>query len=314
MVSRRNVQRLPRGAVDLASLALPAREMELLNEVLNNDMVSLRKVISIYNFSNKLDQMDTLGLMGENALHIAIYKRDIGLTEILLNEGKCSPNVKSKRWPNDDNPVHIAARLGFAEGLKLLYATGKCNLNLLNTERQTAYDIAVQNVNDFELDLTRLYCNWDGVVTLDEERITITEGRKECAVFLKEKVEIDNENTRQTIYKNMIGENTSRNKLIGMLRNTGYANERIFDSTYVNYIKSNKQNNINEDDVAVVIEIEPSVAVVPVFCDDFVSRNMKSAFQAASHHHTSQGRSRASEGDEKLTPHLQEYIRTSQQP
>ena len=103
---------------------------KILNEILNSDYHDLAERIA-----ENPTSINVLGNCGESPAHIAIYKNDIKMLKMLLDAG-AKPNFINL---NSDTLLHVATRLGSIESVKLLYETGKCNLELKNNENLTAF-------------------------------------------------------------------------------------------------------------------------------------------------------------------------------
>lgn len=76
---------------------------------------------------------------GENALHIAVRRRDAAWTRFMVQRG-VDPNVTDK---GGDTPLGLAARLGFAEGARALIAGG-ARVDGPSSRGETPLIIAVQ--------------------------------------------------------------------------------------------------------------------------------------------------------------------------
>ena len=77
---------------------------------------------------------------GENALHIAVRRRDAAWTGFMVGRG-VDPNVPDK---SGDTPLGLAARLGFTEGARTLIAGG-ARVDGANPRGETPLILAVQN-------------------------------------------------------------------------------------------------------------------------------------------------------------------------
>ena len=77
---------------------------------------------------------------GENALHIAVRRRDAAWTGFMAGRG-VDPNAADR---SGDTPLGLAARLGFTEGARTLIARG-ARVDGANARGETPLIIAVQN-------------------------------------------------------------------------------------------------------------------------------------------------------------------------
>lgn len=268
--------------------------MQVLNEVLNSDHLLLRQRLDEQRIREqeqeennkfyKIDEViekgvDKIGVLGRNALHIAAYKRDSKMCELLI-EYNADPNVKDVI--NGDTAMHIAARLGAIDVAETLYKSGKCQLDLRNIDGKIAYDIAIEAVQDHELDLTRLFQEWEGTVTLDDERITVTDGRQRCAKFLSDKLTADVDSGQQNALDTMVLSNHNRRWMSSVIKGTGYGNERIYAPGYI-YPSGNDPNPWSEKDIAFFHTYDSCVEDVTrgIHTHDFVSRGIHTAMKVA---------------------------------
>lgn len=77
---------------------------------------------------------------GENALHIAVRRRDTPWTRFMVQRG-VDTNATDK---SGDTPLGLAARLGFSEGARVLIASG-ARVDGANVRGETPLIIAVQS-------------------------------------------------------------------------------------------------------------------------------------------------------------------------
>lgn len=85
---------------------------------------------------------------GENALHIAVRRRDTPWVNFMAQNG-VDTGVSDK---SGDTPLGLAARLGFTEGARVLIARG-AKIDGVNVRGETPLIIAVQNKR---LDMVRM--------------------------------------------------------------------------------------------------------------------------------------------------------------
>ena len=76
---------------------------------------------------------------GENALHIAVRRRDVPWTRFMVQRG-VDPNATDR---SGDTPLGLAARLGFSEGARVLIAGG-ARVDGANARGETPLIIATQ--------------------------------------------------------------------------------------------------------------------------------------------------------------------------
>jgi len=272
--------------------------MQILNEVINSDHKLLRQRLDeqkireeeleehnkFFKIDTKIEKgVDRIGVLGRNALHIAAYKRDPIMTKLLL-EYNADPNIKD--IVNGDTAMHIAARLGSIEVAKVLYKSGKCFLDLRNIDGKIAYDIAIEPVKDYELDLTRLFQEWEGTVTLDDERVNLTQGRQQCAIFLSDKLAEDIDSGQQNALDTMVLSNFNRRWMSSIIKDSGNGNERIFAPGYI-YPSGLDPNPWSEKDIAFFHTYDTCVEDVTrgIYTHDFVSRGLHTACKVANMNH-----------------------------
>ena len=96
------------------------------------------------------------------------------LLNIILRNG-FHPNTKNQKG---ETILHIAARLGDLDTLKLIYDTGKCELDTFNLEELTALDLTQRSIEEKELFELRIFRTWsrgdDNDISIDK----ILKGRK----------------------------------------------------------------------------------------------------------------------------------------
>jgi ankyrin repeat protein len=161
----------------------------LLNEVINCDLAAVAEMLALNCPAN------VLGTCGEAPLHIAIYKRDRVMLDMLLAAGA---NIMFPNR-NGDTAFHVAARLGLVSFIELLYSVStdlqrkRLFLGDKNKEGFTALDIASMPVLTTELDMTRKYSSWheETGTTLDEEAGPLQRGREQCKAFLSKMSQVD---------------------------------------------------------------------------------------------------------------------------
>lgn len=268
--------------------------MQILNEVLNSDHLLLRQRLDEQKIredeleeNNKFYKInaviakgvDKIGVLGRNALHIAAYKRDSRMCQLLL-EYNADPNIKDD--VNGDTAMHIAARLGAIDVAETLYKTGKCHLDLRNIDGQMAYDVAMELVQDHELDLTRLFQEWEGTVTLDDERVYISEGRQKCAKYLSDKLNEDVDSGQQKALDTMVLSNHNRRLMSSMITGKGYSNERIYAPGSI-YPSGYDPDPWSEKDIAFFHSHDNCVADVTrgIYTHDVVSRGIRTGMKVA---------------------------------
>ncbi len=165
---------------------------KILNEILNSDYHDLAERIV-----ENPTSINILGNCGESPAHIAIYKNDIRMLKMLLEAG-AEPNFINM---NSDTLVHVAARLGSMESIKLLYETGKCDLELRNNENMSALQISNAKIKESDFFITKLFRHYDSHIPHNTDNIDyMIKMRKECSVYLSHKMELQMELAKWKIY------------------------------------------------------------------------------------------------------------------
>jgi Ankyrin repeats (many copies) len=193
---------------------------KILNEVLNNDLEALDERLHADPHT-----VDSIGHCGESALHIAIYKHNMAMIKLLINFG-ADPNVRNTQ--RGDTAVMTAARMGLFAALELMYETGRCDLFLRNADDRTALDIALDVPRDHELQLTRLYGYWDGRSDLESVRVPMERGRKDCASYLKDKMDYDAWHRRRILVEEATAAHERHLISRRILRGDGFGHQAVF--------------------------------------------------------------------------------------
>ena len=254
----------------------------LLNEVINSDLAALEELLALKSPSN------VLGSCGEAPLHIAIYKRDRRMLDMLMAAGAniMFPNS------NGDTAFHVAVRMGLASFVELLYNSStdlqrkRLFLQEKNKEGFTALDIASQPVLTSELDLTRKYCAWNSETgtTLDEERQPLQKGRDACRVYLQKMQQVDILAKEIGSVSEMTAQNDSFQKTASVLRGNHFAtsSSRIFYSE-LDYPARLDENAWLESDIKFFLDYLPGVqkVVTKLHAADFVAKTLRSGYDNA---------------------------------
>lgn len=255
----------------------------LLNEVINSDMAGLAEVID----SGR--NVNILGICGEAPLHIAIYKRDEKMINMLLDAGADIMYRNAQL----DCAMHIAARMGLANIVRQLYNHSsdlnrkRLFLQARNKHGFTALDIACRKVEDLELDMTRLYASWEDETgtSLDNEKEPLQFGRIECREFLREKMKVDIADKEQGCVEEMVTQNNDFDYSAGILRgrSSSTTNSRIFYNE-LDYPAFLDTNTWNKDDRQFFLKYKPGVDKVmrKLHTRDFVTKATHSGAMNAS--------------------------------
>jgi len=254
----------------------------LLNEVINCDLAAVAEMLALKCPAN------VLGTCGEAPLHIAIYKRDRVMLDMLLAAGA---NIMFPNR-NGDTAFHVAARLGLVSFIELLYSVStdlqrkRLFLQEKNKEGLTALDIASMPVLTTELDLTRKYCSWhdETGTTLDEEAGPLQRGRALCQQFLAEMTQVDILAKEQGSVEEMSAQNNSFQKTASVLRGNHYATSsaRIFYSE-LDYPARQDPNAWIESDRKFFLNYLPGVrkVITKLHSADFVAKTVRSGYDNA---------------------------------
>jgi hypothetical protein len=224
--------------------------------------------------SNPNDTIEYVGLCGETAAHIATYKNDLKLLEIILRNG-FHPNTKNQKG---ETIMHIAARLGDLDTVKLIYGTAKCELDTLNLEELTALDLTQRSIEEKELFELRIFRTWsrgdDNDISIDK----ILRGRKSCEIFLKEKVNIDRHARTNKILEDTVTFNKNRTIASRMIRGIS-ADQNFRAFTNLSYpISENKKKDV--DDIKFFEEgwgyaVGFRLVVIRIYASEFINRSLK---------------------------------------
>lgn len=160
----------------------------ILNAVLNNDVDEL-----LVRIISEPQNVNIVGKCGESPLHISIYKRNLNMISLLLERGKASSSIcNNKGEPAYYSAVKIGWYLGFKTCYDLDTDNNNCNLNFIDSNQKSIYDIACSLPSDEDVRLTQLYGYWDSnSSTLIEERKRMIEGRLKCAAFLRKQIPLE---------------------------------------------------------------------------------------------------------------------------
>jgi len=254
----------------------------LLNEVINCDLAAVAEMLALNCPAN------VLGTCGEAPLHIAIYKRDRVMLDMLLAAGA---NIMFPNR-NGDTAFHVAARLGLMDFVELLYSVStdlqrkRLFLDEKNKEGFTALDIASMPVLATELDLTRKYSSWheETGTTLDEEAGPLQRGRTQCKAFLAKMSQVDILAKELGSVDEMRAQNNNFQKTASVLRGAHFATSstRIFYSE-LDYPARQDPNAWIESDKQFFLDYLPGVrkVITKLHTADFVSKTVRSGYDNA---------------------------------
>jgi len=254
------------------------------NEILNRDHGALELLLE-----DPSCALDELGISGEGPLHMAVYAGDERMVEMLLNR---TPRADIKLRNSEGNsPMHVAALLGYAKILRLLYSYSteeerfRLLLEAINIHGHTALDLANKPVQDWELDLTRMYAVSNDVSTtntLDKAKAPMIRGRSECSAFLTERMRIDRENKVTNSVGILVNSDVERRKTCAILRggSTGTDADRQFSSS-LEYPRALDENAFRDKDVQFFLNYHKGVeeVVCGVHSRDLAMRTQRTAFR-----------------------------------
>lgn len=251
--------------------------MDILNEVLNDDVVSLVARIDEAKASGKISSINILGNCGESPLSISIMKRDTALLAKLLDAG-VDVNLRNSEG---DQAMHVAAKIGFFEAAEMLYRTGNCRLGDRNADGLTAQEIAERNVTDADLNITRRFCGLPEGRTLDDELTPMVEGRSKCAVFLREMHKRDIAAKERNSVATLV--HTTKLRRVGgfIINGNGSASERVYESQMA-YPSGLDANPWTMEDKEFFLNYKHGVkeVVIGVTATDFASRMIKNSLNS----------------------------------
>jgi hypothetical protein len=192
-----------------SSRAMDSVERKLIKEVLNADQDAIAEIIEAHP-----NRVNFVSQCGESPMAIAVYKRDIGMINLLLQAGAHPNHVNN----NGDTAFHSAARIGNIEILKIMYETRLCNLVIMNNNNQLAIDIADEMPTDADVNLLHLFGEWNGSIQLESELQELVVGRRLCFSYLYEKAVEDDTQQRQSDIDVMINLNADEQRLRRVLK------------------------------------------------------------------------------------------------
>lgn len=255
----------------------------LLNEVLNGDCGNLAQLLE-----NKAAAINILGCRGDGPIHIAVYRRDARMLQMLLDA------KADVRFCNaaGNTAMHVAAFLGLEDMVILLYSMSTAEerfqlwLEMRNNEGETALDLCSRPVEDWDLDSYRLYAVADvAVSTLDSFREPMERGRRECAAFLRRQVDQDRDNKAQGSIRLLVDCNMARARTNYILRGgtAGTDAERVY-SAALDYPKALDDVAWRRSDIDFFLGYETSVreVVLGTHSQDLVQRTIATALGGAS--------------------------------
>lgn len=185
----------------------------ILNDILNSDYRDLAERVE-----KNRDAINVVGICGESPAHIAIYKNDKEMVELLLSGG-AHPNTQNSMG---DTLFHIASRLGYFHLLELLYNTKMCNLMIRNKANQLAYDIARSSVERADVHSLKLYAEYQHGEADDAVTIEIMKaGRIQCAKFLQEKMVFDRQEQVRAMVQSTLEDTAERRRKATIVRGVG---------------------------------------------------------------------------------------------
>lgn len=244
---------------------------KILNEILNSDFRDLSESLEKHP-----EAVNILGDSGESPAHIAIYKNDMRMLQMLLDAG-AEPNFCNQ---NNDTLVHVAARLGSLEIIKLLYETGKCNLELRNNDNLNALQIANGKLNDRDFFVTKLFRHYDASVPVETDDIhTMKARRRECSIYLSSKMAFDGIGHVERVLDNTVEYNTSRHKARSIIRGT--CNNHTDFISQIAYPTDEKLVSAEDRQFIENYSVGMEYITQKVFTSDFVEKSVKVGFNNA---------------------------------
>lgn len=131
----------------------------IIAEVLDENHDEMLKILDSIPKEFRSQIINTNGVCGETPAHIAIYKDDEYMLQILLDYG-AHPHAQNLTKAGD-TLLHTATKLGKLGFLTMLYETHLCDMQIRNKESLTLLDVARQNFDPFkDLFALRLFKNY----------------------------------------------------------------------------------------------------------------------------------------------------------
>lgn len=245
--------------------------LRIINTVISEDVMTLRQMA---HRGGLIGCINSLGESGDGPLHIAAYKRSESLISTLLEAG-ADPNAKSSLG---DTSFHISARIGDEACLRLLYASGKCNLELVNHDGLTAEDMAREDVTDDDVSLLHVYGTWTSSFRFESEKIKMSTNRLRCADLLADWLVHDNACRRQYSIDTMMETNIEYSRSVNFIRGKGHFDDRVFKAelTYAKPIQHIPEHIIDHGK----LKSDPGateIAVRGIFATDLTDRLLRTA-------------------------------------
>ena len=224
--------------------------------------------------SDPINSIHYHGICGETCAHISAYKSDLQLLDVILKNG-FNPNVKNHKG---DTIVHIATRLGDLDSLKLIYSSGKCDLDILNADGLSALDLSRSLIKDSEIFELRMFRHWNSSDPNDISTASIMKGRKACEHFLAEKVVSDRFVKTNQIMEDTIAFNKNRTAVSRIIRGiNAIKNFRSYsDLSYPNSDTSREDILFFEKGWGFAVGFK--LVVTRVFALEYVHRSMNVGF------------------------------------
>lgn len=211
-------------------------------------------------------------------IHVAIYLRNCKILRTLLKKG-ADPNLKDV---DGNTPAHCAVKIGFLDGLKLLYETKKCQLSIIsNNTGYTALDISKMPLDEAELEkpFNHMFGDWNpaGYRKSVED---IIDGRTHCYQFILQIMENEYNTKRIQVENSMITNNADRQYKTSIIRGATTISHLRYISR-VDYVKAGGQGEWDETDVAFFNQHADDVTAVrqTVFVRDKVRKYLRSGFE-----------------------------------
>jgi hypothetical protein len=218
----------------------------IIGEELNENYAGLQSLLNefVVNDNSILKSINVIGYCGESPAHIAVYKNDEIMLKVFL-ECDADPNFKNTIG---ETLFHTTSKLGRFELLKLLYETGRCNLEIKDDRHQYTAVEFLENIpfNQDILISLRLYKNWSS--TDPDETDLIKEGRQKCLEYLKEKQQYDREMKIVSLTKEAIDWKLQREKTRRILSGDDGIYTYQYHGPYMDYPEKEGVCQFNEFD------------------------------------------------------------------
>ena len=187
---------------------------------IDQDLSSISRLISNEEYLNLINEP---GLMGQSAIHISIFLKNVNILSLLLEAGA----DRNMRNSQGDTPLHCTCRVGFLEGLKLL-CQQKIDTSPINNEGLTPRQLAESSKTAMR-DEDMYGCYTASALANDIDM----QGRRECLEYLKLVIEDRRVNRLKDYMKEVVDVNRDKQRVTSILRNGSAGRTKFYLANYM---------------------------------------------------------------------------------